>query len=240
MCIRKAALIGFLMMGFVFAGKATALDVNIAKLLPYVDIQYGGKKVRIMRIQDKDHRIEGGFTKTSRPCPPFCFQPMSVSPGVTTVGEVEVVKFIARKYKTKQGLIVDARTQEWFESGTIPGSVNIPFTVFNVDMDVLELEGDDSAIVRAMRLFGVKKNITEQGNFFSRLFSGETDNSNKKLDFSKAKDLLVFCNGPWCEQSPRAIHGLLEMGYPPEKLFYYRGGMQLWQMGGFTTVSPEL
>jgi hypothetical protein len=34
--------------------------------------------------------------------------------------------------------------------------------------------------------------------------------------------LLLFCNGTWCDQSPRAIRNLVEADYPPNKLFYYR------------------
>lgn len=51
-----------------------------------------------------------------------------------------------------------------------------------------------------------------------------------KWDFSSAKDVVVFCNGPACDQSPRAITALLAAGYPAEKLFYYRGGMQMWEL----------
>jgi hypothetical protein len=29
------------------------------------------------------------------------------------------------------------------------------------------------------------------------------------------------------------------MGYPAEKLYYYRGGMQMWQSLGLTTVLPN-
>ena len=28
-------------------------------------------------------------------------------------------------------------------------------------------------------------------------------------------------------------------GYPPDKLRYYRGGMQMWQVLGLTTVIPN-
>ncbi|MGD8572392.1 MAG: rhodanese-like domain-containing protein, partial [Gammaproteobacteria bacterium] len=45
--------------------------------------------------------------------------------------------------------------------------------------------------------------------------------------------------GMWCGQSPRAIKGLLKLGYPAEKISYYRGGMQSWQMLGLTVVIPE-
>ncbi|MFP4019026.1 MAG: rhodanese-like domain-containing protein [Bacteroidales bacterium] len=39
---------------------------------------------------------------------------------------------------------------------------------------------------------------------------------------------IFFCNGPQCPQSPTAIRNLLEAGYPPEKILYYRGGMHSW------------
>ena len=60
-----------------------------------------------------------------------------------------------------------------------------------------------------------------------------------KWDFSEAKDILLWCNGMWCGQSPRAIKGLLAMGYPAEKIFYYRSGMQSWQLLGLSVVVPK-
>ena len=70
---------------------------------------------------------------------------------------------------------------------------------------------------------------------------GVLDNRFKtdKWDFTQAKDLVFWCNGPACGQSPRAIQGLLDAGYPPSKLFYFRGGMQMWQLWGLTTVASE-
>jgi len=39
---------------------------------------------------------------------------------------------------------------------------------------------------------------------------------------------ILFCNGPQCPQSPRAIRQLLDDGYPARALAYYRGGMHDW------------
>jgi rhodanese-related sulfurtransferase len=39
---------------------------------------------------------------------------------------------------------------------------------------------------------------------------------------------IMFCNGPQCPQSPRAIRQLLDAGYPAQALAYYRGGMHDW------------
>lgn len=216
---------------------AAALEVNIAEFLPYVDIEYGGKNIRIMRIQDAQHTLTGGFAKTSRPCPPFCFQPMNVAPGVTTVGEVEVVRFIGERVARKTALLIDSRTPDWFEQGTIPGAINIPFFVYD------EENRSKPEFARAMQAMGVRPATAHQTEvgFWDRIFrSADTSRIRNGLDFSGAKDVLLFCNGPWCEQSPRAIRGLLAVGYPAEKIHYYRGGMQLWQMGGFTTVVPEV
>ena len=65
------------------------------------------------------------------------------------------------------------------------------------------------------------------------------DLKNDTWDFTNAKKLVLWCNGMWCGQSPRAIKGLLGQGYPAHKLFYYRGGMQAWQSLGLTVTLPE-
>ena len=65
------------------------------------------------------------------------------------------------------------------------------------------------------------------------------DQKTEKWDFSNARQVVFWCNGPWCGQSPRAIKGLLELGFPAEKIAYYRGGMQMWKVLGLTIVVPE-
>ncbi|MDH3355786.1 MAG: rhodanese-like domain-containing protein, partial [Chromatiales bacterium] len=39
-------------------------------------------------------------------------------------------------------------------------------------------------------------------------------------------------------QSPLAIKALLKLGYPAEKLKWYRNGMQDWEILGLSTVKP--
>jgi rhodanese-related sulfurtransferase len=48
----------------------------------------------------------------------------------------------------------------------------------------------------------------------------------------------MYCNGPWCGQSPTAIKRLLRAGYPASRIKYYRGGMQSWESFGLTVVEP--
>ncbi len=192
---------------------AQALDVNITKDIPFIEIPYGGETIRIQRIQDTSHMLTNSYAKTSRVCPPFCIHPMKAAPGVETVGEVELLNFLDTKVRQNTGVLIDARLPSWFKKGTIPGSVNVPFKVFLAPID-------NPGIQKILHALGVKKN------------------ANGTLDFKDARTLLLFCNGPWCDQSPRAIKGLLAYGYPPSKLLYYRGGMQLWQLFGLTTVAP--
>ena len=61
---------------------------------------------------------------------------------------------------------------------------------------------------------------------------------NGKYDFTNAKTLLVFCNGIWCGQSPEAMKELITIGYPQEKMKWYRGGMQSWLSVGLSTIKP--
>jgi len=54
-----------------------------------------------------------------------------------------------------------------------------------------------------------------------------------------AKPVALFCNGPWCGQSPTAIRAMIKVGYPADKIHYYRGGMQVWRMLGLTVIEPK-
>lgn len=58
-------------------------------------------------------------------------------------------------------------------------------------------------------------------------------------DCSEAKPVALFCNGPWCGQSPSAARFMIAAGYPPELISLYRGGMQVWRMLGLTVITPE-
>lgn len=200
-----------------------ALEVNITKTLESVTVQHDGQAVKIQRNQDTDHQLSGEFTKTSRPCPPFCFQPMHAAEGVETLGEIELIQFIQTQLADGSGLLVDSRVTEWYLKGTIPGAIHIPFTAFDPHKEPEQLK-------RALKLLGVE--AKGSGGLFD--FGKKS-----QWNFKKAKTIALFCNGPWCGQSPTAIHNLIALGYPPEKLKYYRGGMQLWELGGFTLITPK-
>lgn len=209
----------------------SAVDVKLDTDMDYLYVSTNGQRFRIEREQDLEHALTGPFAKTSRKCPPFCIHPMQAADGVTTIGEIELFQFVLKKVNLDEGLLVDSRTPNWYQQGTIPGSVNVPFTVYDLEEDAPEL-------IQAMRTFGVRR-VTDDESLWShlkRIFSG---NYSSEWDFSEAKDLAMFCNGLWCDQSPRAIRKLTALGYPPGKLYYYRGGMQSWNLLGLSIHIPN-
>jgi rhodanese-related sulfurtransferase len=188
--------------------------VRITRDLPSLDVMHNGKMVTIMRNQDQKNTINPLYAMTSRKCPPFCIQPSTLAPGVETIGEVELLDYLARVSAGDNFiLVVDSRTPEWVKKGTIPGSVNIPWTLLS------QTEGADPISIRELmeERFGAK-------------------NLDGLWDYTNAKTLVMFCNGIWCSQSPNNILNLLKFGYPPDKIKWYRGGMQDWEILGLTTV----
>ena len=206
-------LLSIMLFSFSFVIQAEEYKVKITNDLAYLDVIHNGETIRIERIQDTSNHLNSGFAKTSRPCPPFCVRPIKLTDGVKTVGEMELLNFLATKVKNGQGVLVDARMPEWFEKGTIPSAVNIPFTILTGGIESAHTK-------RIIKLLGA------------------VEKKDGTWDFSKARELLLFCNGLWCGQSPRAIKSLIKIGYPEEKMFWYRGGMQAWQLLGLTTVTP--
>ena len=192
------------------------LAVKITPALSGVTVERNGEPVRIERNQDPTHTITPGFQKTSRRCPPFCIQPMHLSPGVETIGEIEMLGYLKRVADGDPTvLIVDSRGPAWVQRGTIPSARHIHYKKLSLrstsDKDIAALLESE---------FGARR-------------TGELWN------FTQAKTLVLFCNGPWCGQSPTNIRSLLRLGYPPSKLKWYRGGMQSWEILGLTTAKPE-
>jgi rhodanese-related sulfurtransferase len=211
---------------------AEKLAVGITPDLQKLDFTHDGKSYTIMRNQDQKNTVNENFAKTSRKCPPFCIQPVALAPGVETLGEVEIIHYIKKMSEGENILVVDSRTPDWVERGTIPGAKNIPWTKLNPAKGATT-EG----IIEVMtKEFGAK--LAEGADAFTVDEAVAEGNASKAFDYSQAKTLVMFCNGMWCGQSPNNILNLLKFGYPADKLKWYRGGMQDWEVLGLSTVKP--
>ena len=210
---------------------AKGKPVGITPKLSSVSVMHSGKEVSIMRDQNNAATVDPAFGKTSRPCPPFCIQPISLGHGVQTIGEVEVIDY-AKKMSdgNKNIVLVDSRTPDWVARGTIPSAINISW------IDLTPKKGATTeGIMKVMTtMFGVKiKDEKDDVDVDEAIANGDTSTV---FDFAHAKTLVMFCNGMWCGQSPASIAALIKFGYPADKIKYYRGGMQDWKILGLTTV----
>jgi rhodanese-related sulfurtransferase len=197
---------------FIGASGVKAQAVGLTEKMAEARIALDGREIVIARNQDETATITGDFSKTSRACPPFCLQPIAPVSGVDTYGELELIGFLQDKVAAGTGGLIDARLPEWFAKGSIPAAINLPFATLASDNPYR----NDILIALGAKPLG-----------------GES------FDFSDALDMLVFCNGIWSDQAMRALRALRGAGYPMEKLHYYRGGMQDWQILGLTVVAPK-
>ncbi len=179
-------------------GPARAADpVNITHDSPSITVETPDGPAVISRNQDPANKLEGDWALTSRACPPFCIQPVSPAEGVRTIGELELMAMLG----DPEAVVIDSRTPNWFEGGSIPGAINMPYTGMADELDKLGCELDFDGFI-----------------------------------CEEVPEIALFCNGPWCGQSPTAIRRIIEAGYPAEKISYYRGGMQVWRMLGLTVT----
>ncbi len=189
---------------------------------------YEKKTVAIKRITDNECRkVDGGNSNViwggdyaHKDVPAACkktfvttagiLAPMKIAEGIDTLGELEVIEFIQEAGDDEDMIVVDARLNDWYVRETIPSAVNISFKDFDPKSQNFEIVLDNAGI----------------------------EYEDGKYDFSEAKTMLLFCNGIWCPQSTWAIENLLSIGYPKEKLKWYRGGMYSWKISNLTTVKP--
>lgn len=138
--------------------------------------------------------------------------PMYLHEDIETYGELEVLAFMKQMQNDDSMMLIDGRKEDWYSYRTIPGAVNMPFHHFKERAQFeFEFEHD-------LDTLGVKINKDET------------------LDFSKAKTIVIFCNGPWCSQSAAMITALHDIGYPPENINWYRGGLESWLGAGMTST----
>lgn len=144
-------------------------------------------------------------------------QPITFNDNIKTVGELEVLDFIKNKINIDPSkyALIDSRPSSWYQYFTIPTAINVPYN---------EMEKDE--------LF--------EKEYYSNLEKlGIKELSNGTFDISNAKTIILFCNGAWCSQSNKAMNILIGLGYPQEKIMWYRGGIQSWLNVNLTIVSNQ-
>jgi len=189
------------------ASMGSAQDVRITTFKAESTFTLNGQTFTISRDQNPNATLQGDFARTSRACPPNCLQPMTVAEGVMTLGEIEVLRYLESTVSEGTGLLLDARAPETFATGSIPGAINVPAATLH------EENRFRNDILRAL---------------------GAVSRTDGTLDFSAAMNLAVYSGGVWSNDAPLAVENLLAAGYPPEKIYYYRGGMQAWMHVGLT------
>ena len=178
--------------------QAAAPRVGISPDIAEITVSTPDGEVTISREQAEGATLDDEWAVVNRDCPPFCIQPHVAAEGTHTIGELELLQAL----ESGEAVLVDSRTSDWFATGTIPGSINIPYT------QAVERLGD----------------------------LGCDPDFDGAFDCSAAKDVILFCNGLWCGQSPTAIRAMIEAGFPADRISYYRGGMQVWRLLGLTVA----
>lgn len=202
-------IIALLLMLAVAASAGKYDKVKITPDMPYIYVYHKGKAVKVHRIQNTKHKLTGEYAKIYRPGKDI--QPIKIHKGIQTIGEVELLQFMSNKGNKKKGLLIDLRTKKVYKKESIPSAVNIPYAT----------KDNKVKIKKILKILGAKRN------------------SDGSLDTSKALDIAFYCDGLWSEKAPEFIKTFLDLGYPAEKILYYRGGMQMWKILGFTTVTNK-
>jgi len=83
--IRKSlvmGLVGVIASGMASLSMAEDKPVGITGDLMSIEVMHNGSKVTVERNADNQNTVNPSFALTSRPCPPFCIQPIKLAPGV--------------------------------------------------------------------------------------------------------------------------------------------------------------
>ncbi len=187
-----------------------------------VNITKGIMKVAgISRNQDNRNKIHERFAFSSRPCPPFCLQPTNPFRPylIDVVGEIEIIYLVQKILAgDENNLLIDVREEKQRKlvaGGAIPNSVNIVFNLLD------------------------KKAIDKNFNAVIDLIVNKFDvtNNDNVLSFNNVKTLYFFCDGQWDPRASTVINSLLSIGYPEDKIKYYRGGLNDWHSVGLTVIN---
>ncbi|KIN74770.1 rhodanese-like domain-containing protein [Sulfitobacter guttiformis] len=167
---------------------------------------FAGQSVSISPRAADAAKYAGRFAMLAPSCDPFCIAPSNAADGIETLVEGQVLEFLVTAVAANTGLLVDARMPQGRALGFIPGSVSMPFETLAPENEFRD---------EILKALGARA--------FQDVFN-----------FADAQNLVIFDSGPTQNDAGVLIAHLLEAGYPPDKIRYYRGGMQVWSVVGLT------
>lgn len=196
-----------------------------------VEVLHDGIPVYIHYNIDIDHALNHALFGSLPQCPAYCVGPVQKDLGVSRIDEHGIFEFMKNRLSEGTGALIDTRRSELHIKGTIPGAINIPYTVFHLRSDSAELE----AVLNGLGVERINGVVAASGGGGKGSALAVTDHYERDYDF--AKELVVWGAGPMDSAASLAVTGLLGLGYPAGKISYYHGGLQFWRAFGLNVVT---
>ena len=178
----------------------------VSKGVPSVQVELDGKTCLIKRNAEKGNMITEVYAPTGQGTP----QPMTIAPGVETLGEIEFIEYM-KNAEFDDSILVLIPELRLAQQARIPCTTNVSYKAFG--------DNRDEAIFYLTEMFEGRKRRRIIGFY-------QCQNLGRLLQW-----LPVWSNPihvQTCEEQ-FAQHGL-----PTDKLKYYRGGMQASTSLGLT------
>jgi len=77
------------------------------------------------------------------------------------------------------------------------------------------------------------------GTLESAVAIAHVEMAERAAEVDRSRPAVLFCNGPQCPATPKAIETLLSLGHPGEMLRFYRGGIHDWVTLGLPLCNGE-
>lgn len=100
------------------------------------------------------------------------------------------------------------------------------------ELELVELAGEGAQLV----------DTREPDAYAQRTIPGARNMPHERIaerahELDRDTPVVLFCNGPQCLATPKAVRALLATGFPASCMRYYRGGLHDWMTLGYPTVA---
>jgi rhodanese-related sulfurtransferase len=205
--------------------------------MPYLFVVHKGRSIKIVRNIEQSFQLPSNLKNTLlnkvENCPPFCLQPFKLDDlPVATLSEVGVINFMTDYLRNNTGALIDVRSASSYARRTIPGSMN--YFVQTIQKGLGDSEFDAMFAALGVKPRNEVSWLTRQLESLGVKDSSEVSDT---LDFTNAKELVIWGRAQTDINVRYAIRALLDAGYPAHKIRWYHGGLASWVFWGFTTYS---